>query len=101
MVKTEEENMSSDFRNNAGFKILQEVAARAIVDDNYRQDLVDNPNVELEKAGLQVPDGVTVVIHENTSSELHMVLPSAVGECPPVPPSDVNVVTVCALTHMF
>ena len=93
--------MSNDFKNNAGYKILQEVAAKAIVDADYRRKLIANPNAELKQAGLEIPDGVRVVVHQNSARRLHLVLPSAVGECPPVPPGDVNVFTAFSLTHMF
>jgi hypothetical protein len=70
-----------------GLRILEELAVRALDDGQFRRQLIEHPEDELRNAGLEVPDGVRVIIHENTDDELHLVLPS----CPP-PENEVNVV---------
>jgi hypothetical protein len=87
----------NDPTNIRGYRILQEIAARALDDEDYRRELIANPNSELEKAGLVVPEGVNVVIHENTRHELHLVLP----ECPTIEPDDVNIAHISRVHHVF
>ena len=59
-----------------GLQILNEIAAQALEDDGYRQRLVDDPASVLREAGLTVPEGVTLTVHENTETDIHLVLPS-------------------------
>jgi hypothetical protein len=61
---------------NKGQDILQEVAAKALADADYRRRLIDDPRSVLRKAGLVVPDELEVVIHQNRDDVLHLVLPS-------------------------
>jgi hypothetical protein len=68
--------MSAGQSQHPGFHKLQKVAARAAGDDAYRQDLVNDPATVLQREGLTVPSGATVVVHENTDTEIHLVLPT-------------------------
>jgi hypothetical protein len=52
------------------------VAAKALDDDTYRRQLREDPAGVLRQAGLTVPEGVRVVVHENTADEIHLVLPT-------------------------
>jgi hypothetical protein len=49
--------------------------ARATNDPAFRMRLIADPIKALREAGVVVPDGVTVRIHENTDREVHFVLP--------------------------
>jgi hypothetical protein len=54
---------------------LQAVVARAVEDQGFRQQLIASPNQELTNAGVTVPQGVTVEVHENTATTVHLVIP--------------------------
>jgi hypothetical protein len=68
--------MSSGNPENKGHQILNQVAARALEEDDYRQQLIDDPVTVLTDAGLDVPEGVTLIVHENTEDVIHLVLPT-------------------------
>jgi hypothetical protein len=80
-----------------GFEILQQLAARAADDNEFRQELIDDPDRVLREAGIKIPEGVTVVVHQNTHDEIHLVLPS----CPPLQPEDTNIVHLFCSHHLF
>lgn len=68
--------MSTDQPDSEGFERLERIAARAQDDDAYRQQLLDDPATVLSDEGLTIPEGVNVVVHENTADEIHLVLPA-------------------------
>ncbi len=68
--------MSTGQPSIQGIEMLQQVAAKAADDDSYRQRLLDDPAAVLSDAGITVPTGVTVVVHENTDEQIHLVLPT-------------------------
>ena len=52
------------------------VVRRAIEDPEFRERLVASPASAIEEAtGVSVPDGVEIVVVENTSRRFHIVLP--------------------------
>lgn len=54
-----------------------QIIARAMVDSAYRQALLADPRVILEKEiGLSLPETLRVIVHEETSSSWHIVLPA-------------------------
>src|SRR5207249_5484104 len=66
--------------------LQQQVIARAMKDEAFRQQLLSNPKETLQsKLGITLPVGVSVHVHENTPTNLHLVLPAKTqtGE-PPV-----------------
>ncbi len=71
--------MSPDSKANKGIEILDGVAARALDDEEYRERLIDDPVKVLRDAGMTVPDDLEVVVHQNSSDRLHLVLPTKVG----------------------
>ncbi len=93
--------MSSDPSHHEGYQILQRVAAKALADDHYRQQLIANPNKELTDAGLTVPEGTTVAIHQNTETEVHLVLPSTGEGQPPLDVDEKNVRSAFSVSHVF
>jgi hypothetical protein len=59
-----------------GNELLQGVLARAMADDDYRRQLLDDPRPALRQAGLEIGDQVEVVFHQNAPDRVHFVLPS-------------------------
>jgi DNA-binding NarL/FixJ family response regulator len=56
-----------------------QIIARAMVDSAYRQALLANPRALLEKEiGLALPETLRIIVHEETPSSWHIVLPAAV-----------------------
>lgn len=54
-----------------------QIIAKAIVDEAYRQELLANPKTLLEKEiGIQLPETLQVIVHEETFSSWHIVLPA-------------------------
>lgn len=57
-------------------KKMQQLVARAMKDEAWRQALLTNPNPLIEEVvGIRVPRGVTVVVHEDTATTINVVLP--------------------------
>lgn len=58
--------------------LQQQVIAKAMKDEAFRQQLLNDPMQVLEqKLGITLPQGVTIQVHEDTLSTLHLVLPMA------------------------
>ena len=56
--------------------LQQQVMDRAMKDEAFRQELLNNPKGTLERElGLALPAGVTIQVHENTPTTVHLVLP--------------------------
>lgn len=63
-----------------------EIAERALRDDAFRRSFIDDPKGTLQREfGLTVPDGVSVVVHEETPETVHMVLPARSSADEPAP----------------
>jgi hypothetical protein len=66
--------------------LQDQIIAKAMKDEAFRQQLLSNPKETLEHdLGITLPQGVTVQVHEDTPTNLHLVLPmqavqSAAGE---------------------
>ncbi len=86
--------MSTDPRDNRGYEIVQDVVAQALADDEFRQQLLDDPKAVLRDAGLIVSDEVEIVIHQNTLDRVHFVLPALGGE-----ELDIDEVEIVAISH--
>lgn len=69
--------MSFDPTRIKGYELLDEIAAKALGDVDYRRRLLDDPKAVLREAGLAIGDDVEVVIHRNRPKLIHLVLPSA------------------------
>jgi hypothetical protein len=63
-------------RQPRGVEILDSVIAKALESEDYKQQLLADPAKVLADEGLTIPEGVNVVIHENTADTIHLVLPS-------------------------
>ena len=56
--------------------IQEQLIAKAMKDETFRQELLSNPQAAIERAlGISVPAGVTIVVHQDTPTTLHLVLP--------------------------
>lgn len=55
---------------------LQELITRAWEDEAFKQELLSNPRAAIEKAlGVTLPEGIEIYVHEQTPTEVHLVLP--------------------------
>ena len=72
--------MSNGQPSIKGLEHLRRVAAKALDDDAYCQQLLDDPARVLKQEGITVQDGVNVVVHQNTAQEVHLVLPTGFQE---------------------
>lgn len=56
--------------------LQKQIIARAMKDEAFRHELTVNPKTVLERElGIELPPNVSVMVHENTSSTIHLVLP--------------------------
>lgn len=56
---------------------MQELIARAREDEAFKQRLLDSPQATLEEAlGIEVPEGVEIHVHEQTPTQVHLMLPA-------------------------
>jgi len=55
---------------------LETVIARALADESFKQELIDNPRAILEKElGPLLPEGIEIHVHEQTATQWHIELP--------------------------
>ena len=55
--------------------IYAQIIARAWQEPEYRLELLTNSNSVIEESGLEIPEGVTVQVLQNTDTIKHVVLP--------------------------
>ena len=53
------------------------ITAKAMRDEAFRQRLLRNPKGALQEIGAAVPPGITVHVHEETDTDLHIIIPGA------------------------
>jgi hypothetical protein len=53
-----------------------EVILKAWKDEKFKERLIEAPDIILKEHGIDVPVGVQYMIHENTSTLMHMALPA-------------------------
>lgn len=55
---------------------LQSIIKKAWQDDAFKRDLLANPREVLERElGVMLPENVLVFVHEQTPTEIHLLLP--------------------------
>lgn len=55
-----------------------ELVEKALKDDGFRHALMQDPKAAIEKSwGVSLPEGMQVHVHQETPSDLHVVLPTA------------------------
>lgn len=58
--------------------IEAELVQKALTDDQFRQALIADPKAAIEKEwGVALPDELTITLHQETRTQLHVVLPFA------------------------
>jgi hypothetical protein len=68
--------VSVDPREIKGIQRLEDVYKKAMTDTRFRRRLLDDPKKVLTEAGLDVPDDVEVVVHQNRRRLVNLVLPT-------------------------
>ena len=54
----------------------EQLIAKAMKDEAFRQEVLSNPKAAIERTlGISVPAGVTIAVHQDTPTTLHLVLP--------------------------
>ena len=56
-------------------RIAADVFARAMTDPEFKAQFVADPAAVLSAAGVEVPEGLTIMVVENSSTTFHVVLP--------------------------
>lgn len=66
-------------RNDA----VKQIVFKAWQDEQFKQDLIENPKVELEKElGISIPKDVAVEVLEENPGKYYLVLPQKPSELP-------------------
>lgn len=55
---------------------IAKVIAKAWSDEAFKSQLLSDPMQALKSGGFDVPAGLTVEVHENTDSVVHLTLPA-------------------------
>lgn len=79
-------------RQPRGVEILDAVTAKALDSNKYKQQLLADPAAVLTAEGLTIPEGVRVVILENTADTIYLVLPSQVVKTIDLAAVDITIV---------
>ena len=57
--------------------IQEQIIAKAMKEETFRQELLSNPKATLERElGISIQEDLTIAVHENTPTTLHLVLPA-------------------------
>ncbi len=59
---------------------IEKAIARAWIDTDYKAKLLTDPHAALAECGVDVPEGPTVKVIENTADTVHVVLPLTAAE---------------------
>ncbi|MCE5244261.1 MAG: anti-sigma factor antagonist [Syntrophobacteraceae bacterium] len=55
---------------------LQDIIARTCLDRPFREEFLRDPAGVLRRSGIQVPEGISIRVIENTDENIHIILPS-------------------------
>ena len=62
------------------WEMRQELVEKAAADDGFRSQLVNDPKAAIKDAlGIELPDSVSVEVHEESATAAHLVLPLSPG----------------------
>jgi hypothetical protein len=61
-------------------KKMEQLIAKTWADEVFKQRLMSNPVGVLKEAGVEVPEGIKVVVVEDTETIMHLVLPPKPSE---------------------
>jgi nitrile hydratase alpha subunit len=91
--------MSTDRPQIKGLEHLRRVAAKALDDASYRQQLLGDPAGVLRQEGITVPEEVQVTVHQNTAEHVHLVLPTEVKDEHQLSADETKVTTLTTTLH--
>ncbi len=74
--------------------------ARAWADEAYKAKLLADPHSALAEAGVEIPEGVTVKIVENTADIVHLVLPAMPANAGELSADELDKVAGGVFNHM-
>jgi hypothetical protein len=59
--------------------IQEQIIAKAMKEETFRQELLSDPKAAIERElGISIQEDLTIAVHENTPTTLHLVLPAKV-----------------------
>lgn len=61
---------------------LHDIIARTCLDRTFRKEFLEDPARVLQRCGIQVPEGISIQVIENTDENIHIVLPSGSNDEP-------------------
>ncbi len=62
---------------NSAIELSSRLMERAGVDENFRSKLLADPRAAIyDELGLEVPEDVTINVHENDPQTVHLALPA-------------------------
>lgn len=61
-------------------KKMEQLIAKTWADEVFKRRLLSNPVAVLKEEGVEVPEGIKVVVVEDTSTVMHLVLPPKPSE---------------------
>ena len=61
---------------------LLDIMTRTSTDKAFREEFLRNPAGVLKRSGIHVPEGKTIVVHENSDEQMYIVLPTSVEDQP-------------------
>jgi len=44
-------------------------------DPKFKEEFMKNPRFFLQNEGIEIPENVNVIVHENTENEIHLIIP--------------------------
>ncbi len=56
-------------------KVYGKLVAKAWSDDNFKAELLSDPMKVFKENSIEVPDGIEVLMVENTADTMHFILP--------------------------
>jgi len=59
---------------------MGKIVAKALKDEGFKKQLIADPAATLKAEGVEVPEGKTVKVVEDTGNTQHIVLPAISGE---------------------
>jgi len=78
------------------------IVSKAMKDEVFRQELLSNPKAAIERElGISIPQGVTIAVHEDTPTTLHLVLPMPVPSARGAELSDAELEQATGGGHIF
>ena len=62
------------------WQMRQELVEKAAADDSFRSQLVNDPKAAIKDAlGIDLPDSISIEVHEESATAAHLVLPPSPG----------------------